>query len=634
MRKRKVAVFTNELNDFTTCLTGIDQLVIDTINFSEILEADLSSYDAFFILGSSKDIHEGVVFDPRTRNKLEKERRRGARFFCEFCKSFGYMYAGGLEDSKRQRMVSMLETSELDIPQGSLMDDYSSWYYPQAFLPVDGQLILARCGQPIAHNTIEVADPKEIKVADWALWIEEENIMFCSFPITSFVQARFAPFDYWKKIVEYIIEWACQLEVKVELKSIRRAYSFKLGTSDAFGSAENMINCGMNWFEKSGVILEGGKSGILEGLTAEILPNGDQKYSKSIRTDCMGETSLAYYLYGKLKNDSKALGISNNLEKFCFTEMFETVGVSTGMVRWTNEAWGVTYGDDAARFILGSLIKSKYTGERKYLSQIREALSYLVRTTGTDGLRAPRTDEYLLRSQQDIDDLAGKPGDYPSAHYNAYYHGALLMYGLVSGDRQFEEVATKGLHSIMNVYPKTLREHSETQELCRLVLPLALLFAAKPIEQHKKYLYQVCNDLQKFKNKNGAYLEWDTEYSAAFSHKGGTESSLLANNGDPICDLLYSINWLPLGFSAAYLATKDEWFIELWKELALFLSSIQIHSEDKKIDGAWARGIDVEKMEIFAMTNDVGWGPWAIETGWTMAEIISGLSVGLMEFRE
>ena len=36
-------------------------------------------------------------------------------------------------------------------------------------------------------------------------------------------------------------------------------------------------------------------------------------------------------------------------------------------------------------------------------------------------------------------------------------------------------------------------------------------------------------------------------------------------------------------------------------------------------------------MEVYGVANDIGWAPWSVETGWTMAEICSGLMMGLME---
>jgi len=141
----------------------------------------------------------------------------------------------------------------------------------------------------------------------------------------------------------------------------------------------------------------------------------------------------------------------------------------------------------------------------------------------------------------------------------------------------------------------------------------------------------VTRDLERFRHRSGAYLEWDEGYQAAMRHEIGTgESSLVSANGDPVADLLYSNNWLPLGWVFAYMATGDSNFMAKWEDTCRFMVNAQLKSGDVRLDGAWARAYDVERMEVFGSPADVGWGPWAIESGWTVAEIASGLMAGLM----
>ena len=77
-------------------------------------------------------------------------------------------------------------------------------------------------------------------------------------------------------------------------------------------------------------------------------------------------------------------------------------------------------------------------------------------------------------------------------------------------------------------------------------------------------LYTVTRDLEKMRHLSGAYLEWDDDYSAACSKQENGECSLLARNGDPVCDLLYSNNWVPLGLMQAYFVTEDAFFYDLF----------------------------------------------------------------------
>ncbi len=93
---------------------------------------------------------------------------------------------------------------------------------------------------------------------------------------------------------------------------------------------------------------------------------------------------------------------------------------------------------------------------------------------------------------------------------------------------------------------------------------------------------------------------------------------------------MYSVNWLPLAFAYAYKVTKDDTFRALWQEIVTFMTNVQMKSENPLLDGAWCRGIDLERREAYGMPHDVGWGPCAVESGWTVAEILMGIGYGLL----
>jgi hypothetical protein len=71
----------------------------------------------------------------------------------------------------------------------------------------------------------------------------------------------------------------------------------------------------------------------------------------------------------------------------------------------------------------------------------------------------------------------------------------------------------------------------------------------------------------------------------------------------------------------------------MWERTAGFMADAQLSSTDSRLDGAWARAYDLERMEVFGSPADMGWGPWAIEFGWTVAEIAAWLMAGLMTNR-
>lgn len=52
------------------------------------------------------------------------------------------------------------------------------------------------------------------------------------------------------------------------------------------------------------------------------------------------------------------------------------------------------------------------------------------------------------------------------------------------------------------------------------------------------------------------------------------------------------------------------------------------NSPDPTLNGAWARAVDVESMEVHGVNNDYEWSTWAIEAGWTVAEIAERYALG------
>ena len=138
-------------------------------------------------------------------------------------------------------------------------------------------------------------------------------------------------------------------------------------------------------------------------------------------------------------------------------------------------------------------------------------------------------------------------------------------------------------------------------------------------------LHRVTDDLVKHRHPSGGYCEWDTGYKAACARGSEGECSLLAENGDPVADLLYSVNWLPVGFAYAYRVTRERRYYDLWRDIAAFFIRTQATSDDPAADGLWHRAFDMELGEVYGCPNDVGWAAKCSETGWTEAEILMGL---------
>ncbi|TMV49087.1 hypothetical protein FE783_15580 [Paenibacillus mesophilus] len=628
--KKNIAIFSARTSDFSDLLSRQNANV--TVIAPEE-SPDLGGFDAVILLGGVSD--EPLILPARTRKAVESALQAGKKVFAEYVGSIGHVYCAPPVSTRFERLAVCADGVIGGLEKGMLIEDQCNIRVKPYSVTCSKELPILQYVKLHAHDRVEMHSGLTEIVSDRGLWFDNpDNLLICSFRLADFLKARIAPLASATKLIAFIMEWL--LDGAADLSGVESPYTVGTGKpGEPF--AEQLRACtdkAMRWFEQSGVVYDEGASGALEGPGTEVYPDGRQRMSRNHRVDCIGEIALPYFLQSILASDERSGRIAGNLQRIVYDDFqCKDGGPLHGMIRWTEEAWGVCYQDDVARAILPQLLRCLYANTNEHLSDIAEALRFLVRTTGTDGTRVYRTDNINLTAEK-LEQLRTTPGGLPSAHYNAYYYAALLLTYKLTGIDEFRTTAVKGLETIMSVYPHTKREQSETQEYCRLVLPLSWLVWVTGEERHREWLYRVAGDLQKFKHPSGAYLEWDDGYQAAMRHEiGKGESSLISRNGDPVIDLLYSNNWLPIGFIQAYFVTKDPYFKELWEQIAGFLISAQIHSGNPVIDGAWARAFDVDKGEVFGSPADTGWGPWSIESGWTMAEIASGLLMGQLEER-
>lgn len=629
MTEKKLGVICAKDNDLLEVLKNACP-ALEIFKPDELTEEGLDRCGAFAVLGGAAGTP--LVFPARMRLLIEKQIAAGKKVFSEFCGSIGDVYC---QEPSLTRVDRLVCTESLPgLTPGDILDDQCGtrvkpWFSRSNIKP------LLQYVRENTHEHMTVTEETYKNVYERGLWLEKDNLLLCSFRISNFNRSRFSPRDRWLSVVRYIVEWLLgQPAGETLFDGLEKPYELLTADPKSIEFEKRLYTCidkGINWFKNAGILIHNGKDGVKEGMATEIDADGNQRMLTGVRDDCSGETALPYFLNYLLRNRAEDLAVSDNLLDFCFDcFQIKDKGLFEGMTRWTDTGWGVCYQDDVARAILPQLFKCLILKNDTHLPDCARALNFLVRTTGTDGMRKSRTDNVDL-TPQEVERLHSTPGNFPSTHYNGYYWAALLLANKLTGIAEYKNVAVRGLEALMAVYPNTRREHSQTQELCRMILPLAYLYWVTGEEKHKAWLYQVASDLQPMRHRSGAYIEWDEGYKAHRYSVNGGECSLLTKNGDPVVDMLYSLNWLPSAFIQAYFITGDSYFKDLWKGIAGFMVSAQIHSANKQIDGGWTRALDVKRMEVFALPNDIGWGPWAMESGWTVAEICSGLMMGLLE---
>ncbi len=609
----RVAVITTKESDLSALLRQYAQ--VDIFPFESV--PSLDAYDSIALLGGTSAASVAMPIDLRLQ--VERAMQNGKPVFAEWLSSIGYCYPVSSKGTVSDRMLWLDEQTD-GLRRGDLLDDRANSRMIFGGFPKNAQPLLACGGHIVKHDHTD--DIPDVKPEDWTLWMYEDTTMVCTFRLCNFAAARFAPAARWNAIASHIIRHLTGKTVQVCPAPVVTMDNPAAPLADTFKR-------GVAWMDAANLLIDEGKSGAYEGLAHNINPEGVQSFAPAVRNDCSGEVGGAYFFDWLLHKNEQSYARFQNLQTFSFERMTDLAeGPLYGMMRWTTNNYGVCYGDDVARTVLGSLLSMQFTEEKRYLDTIRSAMDFLLSTTGTDGLRVSRTDAETLTDEK-LQALRETPSDFPCAHHNGYYMATLLLTYRQTGETKYLTAAEKGLRSMMAVFPDTIREHSETQELCRLILPLACLYEATGSDEHKGWLYAVADRLETYRHENGGYTEYDTGYKANRSRTSGTESSLLADNGDPVADLLYSLNWLPLGFAYAYQATADERFKRCWQDITAFMTNVQMRSDNPKLDGCWCRGIDLDRREAYGMPHDVGWGACAVESGWTVAEILMGIGFGL-----
>lgn len=575
-------------------------------------------YDALCVLCGDRSLHPPA----RLQLLVEIARSEGKPVFCEQLHSIGMTRSRGAVSTDKQRLVYLdkyFASEGLD--NGDLMNAQSNSCIKYAPLGNYKKPILTFQEYICGHYNVDISEEKHNE-GIYALWFMDENTLISSIKISNFRKARFAPAKKWQALVSSIAEFLAGESVKLDFEP--PVCSFREQTVSCASEATDAVRRGINWIGAANILKNGGNDGAYEGYSNAISAyTGIQGKATNIRTDCTCEIGGALLFDALITKNQDSGRAAKALFDFAFEFMQIKSGEHKGMLRWSEGAWETCFQDDAARAVLPLLLVQHFGIEVPHFEQIVEALDYMVATTGKNGIRAAATDICNF-NEGEWDRLKNLVPE-PCAHFNAYYHAVLLLAYKTNNKEEYLDCAVRGLAALMDIYPDTRRETSETEECCRMLLPLAILYGVTKDPLHYEWLCRITDALEKFRHESGGYREWDTGYKAACSRNHKGECALLANNGDPVADLLYSNNWLPLGFSYAYMVTGEERFKRLWCSHASFLLSSQMYSEDPVLDGAWTRAFDMDTRETYGMPHDAGWGPHCTESGWTVGEILMGL---------
>ena len=494
--------------------------------------------------------------------------------------------------------------------------------------------------------------------------------------LSHFVTGRYAPQDAWQALWAGVLAWLCP-DTKLPALTWTPAVRPSFGRDEPLpiDAEQRAADRGGEWFVRSKLLLHpsraaeadraaqgggqvtspptdapvgDGTLGILEAPLSVIRSDGSQMQSVARRGDCHAESAMALAFSAKLRGDIAKGTVARNLLNFYYftsdarkRERADPGHGAYGLIAWgTSGNWLVAnYGDDNARLLMGTMATAALLNETAWDEAMTMCLLANLRTTGRLGFRGDRIDIPELSRKGWKPYFTGSPVSY-SPHMEAYLWACYLWAYRQTGYELFYARAENALRMTMAKYPKGWRwTNGLAQERARILLPLAWLVRVKDTPEHREWLRRAVDGLLELQDECGAIREelgppGQGMFPPPASNEayGRHEAPLIQRNGDPVCDLLYTVNFAFLGLHEAAAATGDARVRAAEDRLAQFLCRIQIRSETHPVlDGGWFRAFDYRRWEAWGSNADAGWGAWAIESGWTQGWIVSVLSMRRME---
>ena len=517
----------------------------------------------------------------------------------------------------------------------------------------------------------------------WPVLFEHDGILVSTTKLSQFVTARYAPADAWTSIWQFILTWLDPAVGDIQLDwepRVHPTYSTSEPLPENAGRAA--VQRGVEWYRNARMLIHpswghryaeadtfpdrtgqrpedrlpagDGSNGVLEGFSSKIQWDGSQAVRWWLRADCNSETAMAWALRGIVTGDTSDFNVAANLQDFVHKTSVLHQGPRNdpsrpeyGLVSWNVFYDWAYYGDDNARVLLSTMATAAALESDRWDEDMLRAFLANFRTTGPDGFRSNRINGPDLE-KRGWEHYWTTPRQNFAPHYESWLWATYLWLYDKTGYAPLLERTKKAITSTMVAYPDEWHwTNGLQQERARMLLPLAWLVRVENTAEHREWLQRVAGDLLAHQHASGAIAEQlgSAGYGkygppASNAEYGTTEAPLIQDNDDPVADMLYTSNFAFLSLHEAAAATGDTALAEARDRLKEFLIRIQVRAPGHpELDGAWFRAFDFERWEYWASNADLGWGAWAVETGWTQSWIptllaLDELDMSLWELTE
>ncbi len=623
----------------------------------------LADIDAALAMAKSGD---GIVvtaagypntMTPISKSTFDKVESSGLRLFVEYPNVLPDMPEG-----------TSLQTHTARLERGVITSS-AMGLEPMSIVGINGcKLIKAECAEPlmvlgkVAGYDTAVFGINDVKT--YPVLYHSGRSLIATTSFSNFVKGRYAPVREWSQILSYVLGWVLGDEnftIKELPQDVRPAYTRDeklprkaqrdavIAAADWFWNARLLIH--PSWtrtliekYEKVDehfgetvpqTVLPGdGTRGIMEGHASDIDYNGINRYRYFHRADVQGESAMLLATASLFSKDEKYATTSENLldylfytSKFRGEERDDRNSPVYGLIGWANSYQWVYYNDDNARCILGAIGAAAMLDNPRWNTQIAENILAMLRFCSHDGffggrLELPAISKNGWQYYADRENYV-----YLSPHYESWMWACFLWLYDKTGYQPLLDTAKRAIAKMMEEYPYWIAQNGIQQERARMILPLAWLVRVEDTPQHREWLDIIVKKFLENQDECGAIREElstlpgkQTLLVSSNARYGTGEASLIANNGDPVADMLYTCNFGFFALNEAYQATglyKDE-----VERFADFLVRIQVRSDKHHdLDGGWFRAFDYDRWDYWASNADVGWGVWSTLTGWIQSWI-------------
>jgi hypothetical protein len=561
---------------------------------------------------------------------LDKAVEKNLRLYLEYPSGLPNIVFEEPRTVEWERVVVTSSFFEPELPRMTILNMHDCWFLPLYKKEGVSHMVLAR----VAGYDKAVFDlPGEFHPI---LFEYSDRTMVSTSKLSQFRTGRYAPSNAWRQVWRKLLKWLTGEVYDLSwVPTVRTMFENSEPLPD--NAEQEAYRRSVEWFRKHVLFGVERNRGVIEGYQSNIDYEGHQLKRVVIRSDCLAEAAMVFAYDWRLTGNPRSRLIATSILDYVWSfQQTDKNSPAYGLVNWM-DGLPVFYGDDNARVILSTLSASSNLEDDRWDKALALCLIANLRTTGPLGFRKNRIDlPDLLRNGWEY--YWKTPIVSYSPHYQAYLWACFLWGFLLAGYPSFLERTVNAVRMTIEKYPDWKWTNGLTQELARMALPLAFLMRVEDRAEYRMWVDRIVGDLVSQQQACGAIRETlgpmgNGQYPPPSSNEqyGTTEAPIIQENGDPACDLLYTLNFAFLGLHELASVYRSASLKQAEEKLAGFLCRIQLRSEEQPyLDGCWMRGFDYEKWEYWGSSSDTGWGAWSVESGWTNSWIASVFAMRLL----